>query len=137
MSTSNALFAGETEQLEKKFLTVNDVGQIYGEIVQVTESGEDKPPITYLDVWEIFFCSGVKHFNEAELMQSLSDFTAVVNLKSDVVEAWNNLGVCLMRTGKPGKALKCFNEALRLRPGNVLAANNRDIVLRMLKDPVA
>ena len=55
-------------------------------------------------------------------------------LKSNAnhVDAHNNLGIILLRSGKPQKAMGCFEKVVELNPNHASAHNNLGVVFRQL-----
>lgn len=62
----------------------------------------------------------------------LSDrvYAALFQLSGGTTQYYNNLGYSLMLRGKLGEALTNFRQAERLDPGNVVVANNLQILAR-------
>lgn len=48
----------------------------------------------------------------------------------NIVVAWNDLGDLYLKQGKKDEAVKCYNQALKLRPGNVRAKESLDRLIR-------
>jgi len=48
------------------------------------------------------------------------------------VDAHNNLGIILLRSGKPQKAKSCFEKAIEINPNHASAHNNLGVVFRQL-----
>jgi Flp pilus assembly protein TadD len=56
-------------------------------------------------------------------------FRKAVDLDPTDAEAWNSLGVLLVRTGDAGKGIECFRRALRAAPGHSEAHRNLAVAL--------
>jgi tetratricopeptide repeat protein len=56
-------------------------------------------------------------------------FRKAADLDPTDAEAWNSLGVLLVRTGDAGKGIECFRRALRAAPGHSEAHRNLAVAL--------
>ncbi|HXV83606.1 MAG TPA: tetratricopeptide repeat protein [Candidatus Binatia bacterium] len=60
---------------------------------------------------------------------AVREYSKVVELRPDLPEAYNNLGVAQKRKGDLTKAAESFNQALKLKPDYTAAISNRGWVL--------
>lgn len=60
-------------------------------------------------------------------------YRAVLAAQPGHLAALNGLGLLYFTTGRGDQALECFDEILRLRPGDAVAGNNRGMTLSALK----
>jgi len=67
---------------------------------------------------EEWFDLGQKYHENEEFQKAVAAYRHVVKLDSYNVHAWHNLGLALRFLGKLGDALKVFNTAESLDPGN-------------------
>lgn len=63
------------------------------------------------------------------LEEAVRDLRTAVVLEPDMAEAWNNLGLALLLTGRQGEALFAMQRAVRLRPSLARPWNNIGVVL--------
>jgi Tfp pilus assembly protein PilF len=60
-----------------------------------------------------------------DLEAAIKEYAKVVELRPDLPEAYNNLGVAQKRKGDLAKAADSFNQALKLKPDYTAAVSNR------------
>ena len=56
--------------------------------------------------------------NRGDFKQAIQGYREVLKVKPDVLPAWMNLGVLLVKTGQYAEALECYRSALALAPQN-------------------
>lgn len=110
----------------------NNLGLING--MGKRKERSNMPPLDFAEPWGIFFDAGLIYYNDDELTSALDCFDTAIMLKKDFPEAWNNRGVCFLRIGHFQEAFRSINEALRLNPNYKIAIENKQIVLRELKN---
>ena len=71
---------------------------------------------------------GSAHLNLQKTTEARESFARAIKLRASypdtLANAWNNLGILAMRESRAEEALRCFQEALRLNPNNLIALNN-------------
>jgi tetratricopeptide (TPR) repeat protein/thiol-disulfide isomerase/thioredoxin len=71
---------------------------------------------------------GSAYLNLQKTAEARESFERAIKLRASypdtLANAWNNLGILAMREGRAEEALRCFQEALRLNPNNLIALNN-------------
>ena len=72
----------------------------------------------------LHFQLGVAYFGQEKYDQAVAEFRRVIELKSDHVDAYYNLGHSLVKVGDPSGARDAFAEAVRLNPASAIARIN-------------
>ena len=71
---------------------------------------------------------GSAYLNMQKTTEARESFARAIKLRASypdtLANAWNNLGILAMRESRAEEALRCFQEALRLNPNNLIALNN-------------
>jgi tetratricopeptide (TPR) repeat protein len=71
---------------------------------------------------------GSAYLNLQKTAEARDNFERAIKLRASypdtVANAWNNLGILAMREGRAEEAIRCFQQALRLNPDNLIALNN-------------
>ena len=81
-----------------------------------------------------FYDSGIAHADQGKWVQSIADFTKVIQLNPGVSEAYYNRGVAYTKVGNLTQALADFNKAIELKPDDPVMLHNRAVVHYQLKD---
>ena len=79
---------------------------------------------------EKYLALSLDYYQEGKYDQSIAAAQEAIKIKSDYVDAYNNIGCAYNAMGQYDKAAEALNKALTLRPGYQLAKNN----LAMAKD---
>lgn len=81
---------------------------------------------------------GSAYLNLQKTAEARESFERAIKLRASypdtLVNAWNNLGILAIREGRAEEAIRCFQEALRLNPDNLIALNNLGNAHRQQKD---
>jgi TolA-binding protein len=72
---------------------------------------------------------GTDAAQSGQMDEAASAFRKAVDLDPTDAEAWNNLGVVLIRAGDTGKGIECFRRALRAVPSHSEAHRNLAVAL--------
>ena len=73
--------------------------------------------------------TGVDAAQSGELEQAAAAFRKAVEVDPTDAEAWDSLGVVLVRTGDEARGVEAFRRALRVAPGHSEAHRNLAVVL--------
>ena len=63
-------------------------------------------------------------FLQEKYPEAEAEYRRVIELKPDNVDAWYNLGLALLKLGKPGDAREAFATTVRISPSRVFARIN-------------
>jgi Flp pilus assembly protein TadD len=72
---------------------------------------------------------GTEAAQSGQLNEAATAFRKAVDLEPGDAEAWNSLGVVLVRAGDTGKGIECFRRALRAVPAHSEAHRNLAVAL--------
>jgi tetratricopeptide (TPR) repeat protein/peroxiredoxin len=71
---------------------------------------------------------GSAYLNLQRTAEARENFERAIKLRASypdtLANAWNNLGIIAMQEGRAEEATRCFQQALRLNPDNLIALNN-------------
>lgn len=75
--------------------------------------------------WNLYFIIGLGYRGMGEFVKASTYFEKVLELEEDQVDALNELGLCLVYTGKVDEAIVNFTKAIDLRPEDYEIMCNR------------
>ena len=81
---------------------------------------------------QAWFSVGYLHGEGADWKAEMDAYDKALELKPDIVEAYNNRGVAKKNLGRYEAALTDYDEAIRLKPDMVEAYNNRGVAKKNL-----
>lgn len=83
----------------------------------------------------IFYNLGVAYTFLKREKEALAEFEKCVQLKTDYVEAWYNMGqICMIKQKDFSRALHCFDQATKIRPDYIGAHHQRGVACELLGD---
>lgn len=71
-----------------------------------------------MDLATGFYDSGIAHANQGNFIQSIADFTKVIQLNSSVVEAFYNRGIAYLKVRSFDQAIADFTEHIKFNPND-------------------
>jgi tetratricopeptide (TPR) repeat protein len=81
-----------------------------------------------------FYDSGVNHADQGNFVQSIADFTKVIQLNPHVPEAYYNRAVAYTKVGNLTEAIADFNKVIELNPANPAGYHNRAVCFYQSKE---
>ena len=87
------------------------------------------PAVPVTDRLAALMRTGVDAAQSGELEQAAAAFRKAVEVDPTDAEAWDSLGVVLVRTGDEARGVEAFRRALRVAPGHSEAHRNLAVVL--------
>ena len=78
------------------------------------------------------FALAVQNHKKNNLQVAEKLYKEILNRNPDHVNAYNNLGIILLQSGKLQKAKSCYKKAIELKPDYVKAYNNLGVILQEL-----
>ncbi len=93
--------------------------ELRGEIVALEEAVETRPGVA-----ELRQRLAKRYMLSQDYGRATEQYERFVTLAPDDPAGWNNLGICLRRTGAFGRAVAAFERALQLNPGLLGAYTN-------------
>jgi len=78
---------------------------------------------------EKYLALSLDYYQEGKYDQAIAAAQEAIKLKSDCVDAYNNIGCAYNAMGQYAQAAEALNKALALRPGYQLAKNNLAMVI--------
>jgi tetratricopeptide (TPR) repeat protein len=79
---------------------------------------------------KVMLHKGMDKVKRMEFVEALEVFDRLLQVNSQIPEAWNNKGVALFRLGRPEEALECYGKTIVIDPDNLDALRNTGFVLR-------
>lgn len=104
-------------------LAVNLGGNSLSDASAIDERTEEEKMI------ESMMGKGATFWYSGEYDRALSLFEAVISIKPDYNEAWNNKGGALVNLNRPDEALKAFHKAIEIKPDDHVAWYNKGVTL--------
>jgi tetratricopeptide (TPR) repeat protein/peroxiredoxin len=87
---------------------------------------------------EALYGLGSSYLSQQKIADARDCFERATKLKASypgtLANAWNNLGLLATQEGRTGEAIRCFQEAARLSPDNLIALNNLGSAYRSQKN---
>jgi Lipoprotein NlpI, contains TPR repeats len=71
---------------------------------------------------------------KARFIMAINSLCETLALDPAHIEARNNLGNCLLMTGRISEAIACYDEVLKRRPEDPMALENREIARQALRE---
>jgi tetratricopeptide (TPR) repeat protein len=87
---------------------------------------------------EALYGLGSSYLSQQKIAEAHESFERATKLKASypgtLANAWNNLGLIATQGNRTSEAIRCFQEAVRLSPDNLIALNNLGSAYRLQKD---
>jgi tetratricopeptide (TPR) repeat protein len=87
-----------------------------------------------MDLAVCFYDSGIDHADQGNFIQSIADFTKVIQLNPSVPEAYYNRGIAYYKAGNLVLAIADFTKVIELNPTNPATYHNRAVMYYQLKE---
>jgi tetratricopeptide (TPR) repeat protein len=81
-----------------------------------------------------FYDSGVNHADQGDFVQSIADFTKVIQLNPSVPEVYYNRAIAYTKLGNMTEAIADFTKVIELNPTNPAGYHNRAVCYYHLKE---